>query len=623
MSRAYSLFQRDRSRTKPRGVVYEAFEQLDGTHPFKEALPEGFVEYSVRELPRGKVSYFNYALAREMGLIAENHPNDLNKTLEEKILKTFSLRIINEYDEAHHIQYAPETIKKNKYMATRYLQLQHSSRTGKTSGDGRCIWNGVVEHKGVCWDVSSRGTGVTRLSPGFVEAGRPIRSGNTLFGYGCGLAEIDELYGAAIMAEIFHNNGLETERVLCIIDLGRGVGIGVRAAQNLLRPAHLFLYSKQNNLDALRRGADYLIQRQVQNGAWKMSLQSPKKYDRMLEYVCEGFANFAAILDREYIFAWLDWDGDNVLATGGIIDYGSVRQFGLRHDQYRYDDVDRFSTTLTEQRQKARLIVQVFVQIVDFLKTGQRKSVQSFRRHPQLARFDILFDRHLKDRFLFHMGLSQPDRDFLLLRHRSAVDKFFTTYTFLEELKSVRGTLKVADGINRPAVFNMRSFNRNIAHLLTESSHPHAVHYVWRLLLADSATRRDRKRTSNTRIQKTVRRLLLEAVGLIKRLETGDRTFSQILNEIQPRAARINHENRMTGNALINIVHEILQHRKRGVADSEIQKIMDSLIAFQSLSKEEAGGSNAKTTKSSSWAERSQRLMRTLLTVLDGHKEDI
>ena len=621
MSRAYNLFQREKTRSKARVSTYEAFDRLDGSHPFKEALPEGFVEYSVRELHRGKVSYFNYALAKQMGLITDNHPRAMNKGLEQKILQTFSLRIINEYDEAHHIQYDQNTIKKNKYMATRYLQLQHSSRTGKTSGDGRCIWNGTIEHKGVRWDVSSRGTGVTRLAPGFVEAGRPIRSGNTLFGYGCGLAEIDELYGAAIMAEIFHNNGIETERVLCIIDLGRGVGIGVRASTNLLRPAHLFLYLKQNNIDALRRGTDYLIERQVKNGVWKMGLTSAKKYERMLDYICENFARFAAILDREYIFAWLDWDGDNVLATGGIIDYGSVRQFGLRHDQYRYDDVDRYSTTLTEQKQKARLIVQVFVQIVDYLSTGHRKPVQSFRNHPQMQRFDILFDRHLKDRFLFQLGLSQSDRDFLILRHRTAVDKFFATYTFLEELKSVRGTLKVADGINRPAIFNMRSFNRNISHLLAESSHPHSVHYVWRLLLADSATRRDRKRTSNTRIQMTVRQLLLQGVSLIKRLETPERSFLQILGEIQPQASRINHESRMTGNALINIVHEILQHRKRGVADSEIQKIMDSLIGFQSLSSEETKPLAAG--KAASWAERSQRLMRTLLTVLDGYKEDI
>lgn len=110
-------------------------------------------------------------------------------------------------------------------MATRYLQLQHKDKTGRTSGDGRSIWNGEVEHNGVVWDVSSRGTGVTKLAPGAVEADKPLRSGSTAFGYGCGLADIDELVASAIMAEIFYKNNIPTERTLAVIDLGRGNGI--------------------------------------------------------------------------------------------------------------------------------------------------------------------------------------------------------------------------------------------------------------------------------------------------------------------------------------------------------------------------------------------------------------
>jgi len=35
----------------------------------------------------------------------------------------------------------------------------------------------------------------------------------------------------------------------------------------------------------------------------------------------------AAVLEEEYIFNWLAWDGDNLLASGAILDYGSIRQF--------------------------------------------------------------------------------------------------------------------------------------------------------------------------------------------------------------------------------------------------------------------------------------------------------
>ena len=93
------------------------------------------------------------------------------------------------------------------------------------------------------------------------------------------------------------------------------------------------------------------------------------------------------------MFCWLDWDGDNVLADGSIIDYGSVRQFGLYHREYRFEDVDRMSTTIPEQRRKARGIVQKYAQIRDFLVTGVRSPLQSFARDPVLDLFDAEFHR--------------------------------------------------------------------------------------------------------------------------------------------------------------------------------------------------------------------------------------
>ncbi len=51
----------------------------------------------------GQVTYFNFALAKEMGLISPDHPHRINKRLEEKLLDTFCLRIINEYNQKHNI----------------------------------------------------------------------------------------------------------------------------------------------------------------------------------------------------------------------------------------------------------------------------------------------------------------------------------------------------------------------------------------------------------------------------------------------------------------------------------------------------------------------------------------
>ena len=62
-----------------------------------------------------------------------------------------------------------------------------------------------------------------------------------------------------------------------------------------------------------------------------------------MTYLARSYGRLAAICEEEYIFNWLAWDGDNMLASGAILDYGSIRQFAAKHDKYRYDDVDRWT----------------------------------------------------------------------------------------------------------------------------------------------------------------------------------------------------------------------------------------------------------------------------------------
>ena len=77
--------------------MYEKFKELDGTHPWRNVSPDGYIDYRARYRPQGRVLFFNFPLAKEMGLIPEDHPSSINKDLEHVILDTFSLLIINEY----------------------------------------------------------------------------------------------------------------------------------------------------------------------------------------------------------------------------------------------------------------------------------------------------------------------------------------------------------------------------------------------------------------------------------------------------------------------------------------------------------------------------------------------
>src|SRR5215470_15002413 len=123
--------------------AYRAFARIDGRHPYRDAVAGGSVDYAARRRHDGEVAFFNFALAREMGLIAESHPDRLTPGLRRAVLDAFALAIINEYDLAHGLAVKRQDRLPHPYMATRYLQLQHPDRRGTTSGDGRSVWNGV------------------------------------------------------------------------------------------------------------------------------------------------------------------------------------------------------------------------------------------------------------------------------------------------------------------------------------------------------------------------------------------------------------------------------------------------------------------------------------------------
>ena len=173
-----------------------------------------------------------------MGLIPEGHAHVVTDELERILLDTFAIQIINEYDLKNG--YTKSKKKDHTYMATRYLQLQHHCKTGKTSGDGRSVWNGTWEHKGQVWDLSSCGTGATSLSPASANNKVFYQSGDPNISYGCGYSLVSEGIVDVLLSQIFNQNGIAAEEVLCVIEFKKQMGITVRVGQNLLRPAHFF-----------------------------------------------------------------------------------------------------------------------------------------------------------------------------------------------------------------------------------------------------------------------------------------------------------------------------------------------------------------------------------------------
>ena len=581
-----------RNRPDTAARTYPGFGQINGKHPLREAVPNGFVDYPVRTRQGGEVFYFNFELAKEMGLIPGNHPHKLNKSLCNTILQTFSLEVINEYDVIHNIKTPKKDIYPNKYMATRYLQGQHPNKNGNSSGDGRSIWNGTFVNKKtkknnaqhVTWDISSCGTGATCLSPATAIENRFFKTGDKNVSYGGGRCDFLDGVCGAVMSDIFHRNNVITERTLGIIAFNDNTSINIRVSRNLFRPAHIFHHLKQNNHQGLKAAVDYYIDRQVSNGDWPDLRGSKKKYQHFLQRVATSFGRAAARFESEYIFCWMDWDGDNILTNGGLIDFGSVRQFGLFHNEYRYDDVDRFSTSISEQKNKAKYIVQTFAQITDYLVSGTKKPIKYFRNDPAIKIFTQVFERSKNELLMYKTGFNNDSIQSLLNDQHSAslIKSFGNLCAYFEKAKSNKGLYKVQDGITRDAIFCLRDILRELpVFLVKDEDTCISPDQFIKIIKSQYASKQDLKLTPwrKERIRKfqsTYKDLLKRAAKL------AGKSVNVLLHEIAERSALINRYQRVTGDAVIYVSSNLIRNRHK-LTSEELHNVFTAFVGEQIL----------------------------------------
>ena len=596
--------------------TYSAFDQINGQHPLQEAVPDSVVLYQVRTRKGGTVGYFNYDLAKEMGLISGDHLEKMNKDLEEKILYTFGLIIINEYDGLNNINYPQEDIRPNKYMATRYLQLQHPNKKGKTSGDGRSIWNGVVSHQGKLWDVTSCGTGATILSPASNINDKFYKTGDPSVSYGCGYSELDEGISTALFSEIMRKNHIPTERILLVIDYGEGIGIAVRANENLIRPSHMFGYLKQDNYENLKKVVDYYIERQIQNKEWcNVPKNYHHKYRYFLEKVLERFATMAACFEDQYIFCWFDWDGDNILLDGGIIDYGSIRQFGLFHSEYRYDDVERYSTTIVEQKSKVQYIIQTFTQMVDYLITKKKKNIKSYAHSESLVAFEEIFQQQKDFNLAYNIGLSKEDAHYVVEKHTKLLREFRKVFAYFERAKSIEGIYEVADGINRNAIFCMRDILRELPEMYLSRDETLSAEEFIDIIKSNYAKKEDLKLT--TYKEKKIREFQRLYKEIVKQVaEHTKRDIKKTLLEVTMRSSVINKYDRVTGDSITLVTDKIINHRPKLNPD-EIYSVVSHFLRYQNFDPDNI------PHKGQERKDRPSKLMKSMISIVRHYREGL
>ena len=276
----------------------------------------------------------------------------------------------------------------------------------------------------------------------------------TTYGYSSGLADLDEMLGSAVMSEIFYRQGIPTERCLAVIGFPDATAIGVRTAPNLIRPAHMFRYLKQGRHEELKASVDYFIDREIENGFWEIPPDEKERYTKALDYFARSYAKLAALLEEEYIFNWLSWDGDNMLASGAILDYGSIRQFAAKHDKYRYKDVDRYSASLAEQRGWARTLVQVFAQAMAFIQSGVKENLNTFKNADCLRVFDETFARERDQRMLWRIGFTPEQIDYLMNNAQQGDSRLRSEFELFRRSQSEQGNRKTSGRFHSQSRFS-------------------------------------------------------------------------------------------------------------------------------------------------------------------------
>lgn len=608
----------------PTSERYSRFASIDGRHPLQRTIPSAIVRYPAKRRRDSEIAFFNFDLARQIGLIPARHPDELDAALRRVLLDTFSLVIVNEWDEAHGNRPEPRDRRAHRYMATRYLQLQHPDKRGLNSGDGRSIWNGLVRGRGGSWDVSSCGTGVTRLCPATSAFGRFFKTGNSITDYGCGTAHIDEGIGAALMSEAFARNGIQTERVLAVLSLPSGQAINVRVAPNLLRPSHFFGLLRRRNDEDLRKCVLYYAEREIRDGRWPAMASERERIRYLAERVAVDFARVTARFENEYIFCWLDWDGDNILCDGSIIDYGSVRQFGLYHHSYRFADSDRMSTSIPEQKRKARQIVQRFAQIRDLLLDGTPPALSTLCDDPVLELFDREFETHERKLFLRQIGFEDSEASRIGNAAPPCLKKLRKLHKRLERRRSSRGPHRVPDGLSWNAVYCMRDVLRELPQRLIDLSGdgtaPLPPDAFYKIALSNYASRRDRQLTPyRRRLARNYQQAFLELCDWAAKRRR--RSLESVLAELAPRAAARNPYARMTGDGLTHATRRLTSNRGR-LAPEETYRLIQ---AFANSQQREAPSSNSRADEDAMALERPlvRRIHRDLQRLANDYRESL
>ncbi|HEU4433488.1 MAG TPA: hypothetical protein VFR51_08835, partial [Pyrinomonadaceae bacterium] len=243
------------------------------------------------------------------------------------------------------------------------------------------------------------------------------------------------------------------------------------------------------------------------------------------------------------------------------------------------------SASLAEQRGWARTLVQVFAQAMDFIETGQKKNLNTFKNAPCLRVFDEAFAMERDQRMLWRIGFTPEQIAHLMNTAQKEIRDFDRSLSYFEDRKVAKGIEKLPDGFTHSPVFLIRNLLRTLpgyylSHAITraDDASAHMPNEIFLQTMAASYVGKKDLKLTESRIshinefQNSYLRLCAALGG----------PLDLVLQTLQERSAVINHRHRITGDAVTWIIEEVIAMKGKIKIDG-LQEAIDAFIDSQVL----------------------------------------
>src|SRR5258705_5779405 len=196
-----------------------------------------------------------------------------------------------------------------------------------------------------------------------------------------------------------------------------------------------------------------------------------------------------------------------------------------------------------------------------YVSYGEKQNVRAFKDAGCLKAFDTAYENESNYRIVWRMWFTSEQADQLMQTARKEIKEFHRSFTYFEDLKVSRGIEKLPDGFTHKPVFLIRNLLRQlpayyVAQTLNRVDDESAYlpdELFLRVMAASYVGKRDLQLTpSRSAHVKNFQQCYLRLIAAL-----GE-PIDESLKTLQERSAIINHRHRLTGDALVYIIEEVI-----------------------------------------------------------------